>query len=394
MATLQLDETLMATGLAARIAERIRLTGGDWLDIGVGSGRLLEAGLASHGIDRYVGVELGSKLASAGLPSAAVAGELHIADVLQSDAMHSALGQRRFRVAVGNPPSGLGVVSPAAQARLRALYPEVVPIRSRTRLDLYVLLEALARLERPAEMAFVVAAPLVQDPTVAAFRKMLVESASEIECYELPDAFSQKGKVRAFLLVARFGQTQGARVTLGRLEGDDLALSAWRSLGASNAIRRMDLAYYEFQDMTQALTRRPGFATLADLGAHVAPGSRTKNQFVAMGVSHFHTSDFPVADGAVVFDEQWLRGVEMAQEGHTLVPCVGARCIERVVHVARGCCPITDAVCCVNVQARWRNDVFDWMYGEEGKAWRRTAAEVLGAGRLTAATLMTMPIPT
>lgn len=209
MATLQLDETLMATGLAARIAERIRLTGGDWLDIGVGSGRLLEAGLASHGIDRYVGVELGSKLASAGLPSAAVAGELHIADVLQSDAMHSALGQRRFRVAVGNPPSGLGVVSPAAQARLRALYPEVVPIRSRTRLDLYVLLEALARLERPAEMAFVVAAPLVQDPTVAAFRKMLVESASEIECYELPDAFSQKGKVRAFLLVARFGQTQG-----------------------------------------------------------------------------------------------------------------------------------------------------------------------------------------
>ena len=308
--------------------------------------------------------------------------------------MHSAFGQRRFRVAIGNPPSGLGVVSPDAQARLRALYPEVMPLKTRTRLDLYILLEALARLERPSEMAFVVAAPIVQDPTLAAFRKMLVESASEIECYELPDAFSQKGKVRSFLLVARFGRTQAARVTLGRLEGDDLALSAWRALGASNAIRRMDLAYYEFQDMTQALTRRPGFTTLADLGAHVVAGSRTKNQFVAMGVPHFHTSDFPVADGAVVFDEQWLRGVEMAQEGHTLVPCVGARCIERVVHVARGCSPITDAVCCVNVQARWRNDVFDWMYGEEGKAWRRTAAEVLGAGRLTAATLMTMPIPT
>lgn len=387
-------QVLTPVKLAARVAQSIHLTGGDWLELGIGSGHLLKACRTGHDIDHYVGVELDRKLASKCASLVPESAELHIADVLEPAALNAVLGQRRFRVAVGNPPFGIGEVSEAAQERLKLLYPQVVQIKNWARLDLYFLLESLTRLERPGEIAFIVAAPIVQDPTLAAFRRTLIECASEIECHELPvNTFDHRAEVQSFLLVARFGQTRGAHVTLGRLAGDDFTLVSSRVVSAASAGRRMDLAHHEFQDFTQALTRRPGFRTLEELGARVVRGSRTRNQFEALGIAHFHTSDFPSANGDVAFGGEPLDGFQTAETGNILVPRVGTRCIDRAAFVAKGRRPITEAVYRVVAPAKARNGVFDWMSGDEGKAWRRAAAHGSCAKHLTVAALMTMPVP-
>lgn len=386
-------QVLTPEKLAVRLAQSIRVTGGDWLELGVGSGRLLEACVASRSIDRYVAVELDPKMAAkcaSTFPS-----ELHLADVLQPPALDTVLGDHRFSCTVGNPPFGVAAISAVAQERLKALYPQVAQINAWARMDLYFLLESLARLKRPGEAAFIVAAPIVQDPTLATFRQILIDSASEIECYELPmDTFEKHAEVQSFLLIARFGQVRGAKVTLGRLVGKDFEQTAARRMGREDAIRRMDLGYHEFQDFTQSLTRRSGFTTLESMGAQIVRGSRSRNQFEELGVEYFHTSDFPQLRDDVAFGLEKKGSFRVAEAGNILLPRVGTRCIDRAAYVAKGRRAITEAVFRVDVPQKARVAVFDWISGEEGKVWRRSAAHGSCAKHLTVGALMAMPVPT
>lgn len=57
-------QILTPTQLAARLAGGVRVNSGDWLELGSGSGRLLEACLASRSLNRYVGVEFDHRLAA------------------------------------------------------------------------------------------------------------------------------------------------------------------------------------------------------------------------------------------------------------------------------------------------------------------------------------------
>lgn len=385
-------QVLTPVKLAARLAQSLHVSDGDWLELGAGSGRLLEACVASRSIDHYVAVELDHRLA-AKCANASPA-ELHIANVLQPDALDAVLGDRRFSCVVGNPPFGVGAVSPAAQMRLKALYPQVTQINAWARLDLYFLLESLARLKRPGEAAFIVAAPIVQDPALATFRQTLIDCASEIECHELPaDTFDKRAEVQSFLLVARFGQTRGANVTLGRLVGPDFELTASRRVSSIDAIQRMDLAHHEFKDFTQALGRRSGFTTLEGLGARIVRGSRSRHQFEELGIEHFHTSDFPQARGDVAFGTEQPGTFQTAEVGNILVPRVGTRCIDRAAFVSEGRRAITEAVYRVVVPQQARISVFDWVSSEEGKTWRRSAAHGSCAKHLTVGALMAMPVP-
>lgn len=384
-------QVLTPVNLAARLAQSVRMTGGDWLELGVGSGRLLDASMSLGSVGQYVGVELDPRLA-AKCPKTANA-KVHIADVLQPDALKAALGEQRFSCVIGNPPFGIGEISLAAQARLKELYPQVRQIKAWGRLDLYFLLESLARLDRPGEAAFIVAAPIVQDPALASFRKTLIENASEIECHELPPlTFDFRAEVQSFLLIARFGRTRGARVTLGRLAGSDFDLIAARQFSQSVAVERMDLAHHEFRDFSQGLAQRPGFTTLEALGARIVRGSRSRQQFEDMGIEHFHTSDFPLASGDVRFSSNPSAGFQIAEVGNILVPRVGTRCIDRTAFVAKGRRPITEAVYRVVVPKQTRVAAFDWISGEEGKTWRRAAAHGSCAKHLTVAALMKMPV--
>jgi len=385
-------QILTPANLAARLAQTLQLNSGDWLELGSGSGRLLEACITSHAINRYVGVEYDHRLAA--LCPTPPAAELFKADVLQPQSLQSLLGDRRFSCVLGNPPFGGEQLPPASVERLRALYPDARIVNGWARLDLYFMLESLSRLNRPGEAAFIVAAPILQDPALASFRQTLIDSATELECYELPHkTFDRRAEVQSFLMVARFGTRRGATVTVGRLVGPDFGITQTRLVSREAAIHRLDLAHYEFVDFNQTLTRRNGFSSLAQLGAGICRGSRSRHQFEAMELEHFHTTDFPHSGGDVSFGSASRREFQTATAGHILVPRVGSRCIDRTAFVIKGQRPFTEAVYRIVVPERARTAVFDWMTSEDGKAWRRQAALGSCAKHLTVSSLMSMPVP-
>lgn len=385
-------QILTPTQLAARLADSVRVHSGDWLELGSGSGRLLEACLASRPLNRYVGVELDHRLA-AKCPSAPPV-ELLREDVLQPQRLQNLLGEQRFSCVLGNPPFGVERLPPVAVERLRSLYPDAQVVNGWARLDLYFMLESLSRLKRPGEAAFIVAAPIVQDPSLASFRQTLIDSATEIECYELPaDTFDKRAEVQSFLLIARFAEKQGATVTLGRLSGQAFDISQTRLVNRKSAIQRLDLAHHEFSDFNRALSRHGGLISLTQLGASICRGSRSRREFEAMELEHFHTSDFPHAGGDVSFGRAPHSDFQTATAGHILVPRVGSRCIDRAAIVAKGRRAFTEAVFRIVVPDRSRTSVFDWMSSDVGKEWRRRAAHGSCAKHLTVASLMAMPVP-
>ena len=375
-----------------RLADSICVTSGAWLELGSGSGRLLEACVASRSIDSYVGVEIDQRLA-ASCPSVPPV-ELHNADVLQPQLLEATLGGRRFSCVLGNPPFGVEKLPLVAQARLQKLYPEAKVTNGWGRLDLYFMLESLTRLKRPGEAAFIVAAPIVQEHALSSFRRMLIDAASELECYELPPkTFDKRAEVQSFLLIARFGSKLGAKVTLGRLSGDKFDITQTRVVNRKAAIERMDLAYHEFKDFSRALLRKGSFTTLAALGADICRGSRSRCQFEDMQFEHFHTSDFPHAGRDLSFGRAAPCEFQTASAGHILVPRVGSRCIDRAAIVAKGRRAFTEAVFRIDVPERARTSVFDWMSSKDGKDWRRRAAHGSCAKHLTVSSLLAMPVP-
>ncbi|MFN9031557.1 MAG: N-6 DNA methylase [Betaproteobacteria bacterium] len=378
--------------LALRLADCLRVTSGDWLELGSGSGRLLEACVTSRSINSYVGVELDQRL-GAWCPSSPPV-ELHNADVLQPQELDATLGSRRFSCVLGNPPFGVERLPLVAQARLKTLYPEATVTKGWGRLDLYFMLESLTRLKRPGEAAFVVAAPIVQEQALSSFRRILIDAASELECYELPPkTFDKRAEVQSFLLIARFGSKLGARVTLGRLGGENFEITQTRLVDRKTAIERMDLAHHEFNEFNRALSCKGGFMTLSDLGANICRGSRSRCQFEDMALEHFHTSDFPHAGCDLTFGRVAPSEFQTASAGHILVPRVGSRCIDRAAIVAKGRRAFTEAVFRIEVPKRARNSVFDWISSEDGKDWRRRAAYGSCAKHLTVSSLLAMPVP-
>lgn len=385
-------QILTPTKLAVCLAKSLRITDGDWLELGSGSGRLLEACLESRALKRYVGVEYDTSLAALCKRSAKV--QLLTADVLQPKALQQLLGTQRFSCVVGNPPFGVEQLPLATVERLRDLYPDAQIVNGWARLDLYFMLESLSRLNCPGEAAFIVAAPIVQDLALASFRQTLIDSATELECYELPlKTFDKRAEVQTFLLIARFAGKRGASVTLGRLTGPDFKITQTRQLSRDDAIHRLDLAHHEFVDFTQKLTRHRGFNTLAGIGGTICRGSRSRHQFEAMDLKHFHTSDFPADGGDVSFCRAPKGAFQTATAGHILVPRVGSRCIDRAAIVIKGQRPFTEAVYRIVVPTNARTSVFDWMRSDDGMAWRRQAANGSCAKHLTVLSLMAMPVP-
>ena len=112
-----------------------------------------------------------------------------------------------------------------------------------------------------------------------------------------------------------------------------------------------------------------------------------------MGVTQFHTSDFPQAGGDVSFDRSTCRGFQVASRGDILVARVGSRCIERTAFVAKGTRPFTEAVYRITLPAKARTAAFDWISSAEGQAWRRQASGGSCAKHLTVSALMSMPVP-
>lgn len=377
--------------LAIKLMESLSGNGDSWLELGSGNGRIAQACLDLRSPLAYVGVELDDRLLRASpIDSRArfVSG-----DVLSPTKLNTLLGDQRFSRVTGNPPYGMQTLGLESQKRLADLCPGLPQVAGWVQLDLYFMLESLARLSKPGEAAFIVGAPIAEDARLISFRRALVSAASEIECYELPrDAFDNKAEVQSFLLILRFGATQLKRIRVGKIAGLNLEVVEQRWITPAQAARRLDFGFHEFEAFTKELSRTPGCTTLRELGASVVRGSRTRTQFDALGIECFHTSDFPAEGTEVRFSVDRDHGFQVASRNDILLPRVGTRCLDRQALVADGQRHYTEAVYRLRVSKRSHTRVVDWVLSEIGAKWRQAAASGSCAKHVTVASLMDMPV--
>lgn len=386
-------QVLTPPPLARRLVGLLSGQGNAWLELGSGNGRIAQACLDTCSPSSFVGVELDKRLLRDS-PSDGRATFIQ-GDVLSPAGLDCLLGEQLFSRATGNPPYGMQALSRDAQSRIAELCPGIPQIGNWVQLDLYFILESLARLKRPGEAAFIVGAPIAEDFRLKAFRQALMHAASEIECYELPvDAFDKKAEVQSFLLVARFGATRLKSVRLGKMAGQEFDVVVERWISPEQAIQRLDIAFHEFQALSGALRSQPGCRTLEELGATVVRGSRTRAQFDELGIESFHTSDFPQEGTEVRFAPSLDHGFQSATASDILLPRVGTRCMDRQALVVKGQRHYTEAVYRLRVPMRHHAQVADWVLSEAGTSWRRAAAKGSCAKHITVASLMEMPVPT
>jgi hypothetical protein len=385
-------QVMTPPALARRVVGLLSGERESWLELGSGTGNLARACLEGCNPAAYIGVELDGRLMNRS-PMDAHACFLH-GNVLTPGELTSLLGAQLFSRVVGNPPYGMQALGVEAQQRLAELCPGVPQVFDWVQLDLYFMLESLARLRRPGEAAFIVGAPIAEDARLVAFRDALMSSASEVECFELPiDAFDGRAEVQSFVLVARFGASKLQRVRLGKLAGNRLDVVAERWVTPQEATHRLDFAFHAFQALSAGLRGASGCTALQDLGASVIRGSRTRAQFDQLGISCFHTSDFPQQGLEVQFGVDHDHGFQVAATSDILLPRVGTRCLGRQALVTRGQRHYTEAVYRLRVPRKHHARVADWVLSEAGTRWRQAAAKGSCAKHITVATLMQMPVP-
>lgn len=385
-------QVLTPAELAQCLASRLTGASGSWLELGVGTGRIAEACIDLRNASRYLGVEIDSNLAA--LAPKLKGLRIEMGDVLSPGSLAQLLGNERFDRTVGNPPFGLHALGEVCRDRIASLCPGLELSVNWVPLDLYFILESLSRLKPGGEAAFVVASSIAEDVRLRAFRSNLIQAASEVECYELPERmFGWKAQVQSYLLIARFGGSTCRKVTVGRLSADSLDLESSAEVPAVAAIDRLDFAFHEFTEMNRALSKSSRTSSLLELGANIVRGSRTKAQFDDLQISCFHTCDLPRTHAEVRFKGTADHGFNFAQPGDILIARVGTRCLDRHAVVAAGRRHYTEAVYRVQVPRTHRQRVAKWMTSDAGAKWRQAAATGACAKHLTVSTLLQMPIP-
>jgi len=365
--------------------------GGNWLELGSGSGRLAEAVSSGATPASYLGVEVEPSIIalSPSLPGFSFVQQ----DVLAVDELARTLELKQFDHVIGNPPYGIHGFSAEAAARLQKLCPDLEVQGNWAPIDLYFVLESLARLKPSGSAAFIVGADIPCGTQSQRFRKMLLDKASEIECYELPQsAFGGYVEVQAYALIARYGKSRARHVSLGRLN-DQFQITALRRVSPAQAISSMDLSSHEFAEIDAALRQSSQGLTMKDLEVSIIRGSRTRSQFSQLGVAHFHTSDFPRSGMEVSFETAPSPDFQQATVGDILLPRVGTRCLEHKAVVVSGQAPYSESVFRVRMPAKHQERVVRWITSSECSAWRRAAARGACAKHLTVSTLLSMPVP-
>ena len=385
-------QVLTPHNLADCLVGQLRGTQQAWLELGVGTGRIAQACIQGRDPESYIGVEIDPRLAALA-PSDE---RLHVtmADVLSPASLFKTLGDQLFDRTAGNPPFGLYALDENCRNRIEALCPGLELSLNWVPLDLYFVLESISRLKAGGEAAFIVASPIAEDARLRAFRKALIETACEVECFELPErAFDWKAQVQTYLLVARFGNAPCRRVRVGRLSLGSLEVATECWVDPAAAIEHLDFGFHEFTAMNRSFKALPNTRSLGELGAHIVRGSRTKAQFDELDIRSFHTTDLPRSSSEVHFDNATDHGFKFAQEGDILIARVGTRCLDRQAVVVAGRRHYTEAVYRIEVPRQHQKRVASWVASEAGARWRRAAATGSCAKHLTVGTLMNMPVP-
>lgn len=360
------------------------------LELGAGAGALAtavstrfpSANLTLVELDRALHAQLAKRFSDSTV--------LHV-DVVNAPRLHTALGDRLYSAAIGNPPFSSFLAPARTASMLEAFGPEASSGHWH-RTDLVFAAESLARVRPGGTVALILAAPLIAHAPGQSFRAKFMTDFSDIRIYELPAHLYQRAKeVQSYLLCGRRAEVRrGERVLLARADIDGNVVDQLR-ITRSAALTRMDFSFHE--QMTR-LGIPKGTKTLQDLGAIVVRGSRTHAQFESLGADHLHTTDLEHRSTRLRLPaaHRSSRDFNIVEAGDIAVPRVGTRCLTRQALVERGGLPYSESIYRIRLPKAQRTAVFDALEGPIGQAWRQLHAHGSCAKHLTLGDLLALPI--
>jgi len=232
----------------------------------------------------------------------------------------------------------------------------------------------------------------VRDLSFLRVRQRLLRECSTLRVLELGSGAFPDAQVEAFVVIAKKKRIseRGRAVTLSLATADGRITSAME-ISRPEASIRWDFSYHAaMKQMGAAKLQGP---TLANLGAKIVRGSRTRAQFVFAGQAHIHTSAFDSGTTRMRLSQRgWHSGLTVAESGDVLIPRVGTRCLLRQAVVESGFSPITEAVYRIRIPDKYRDQVLNALEAPVGQLWRFTHARGSCARHLAVGDILSMPI--
>lgn len=359
------------------------------VDIGVGSGQLLQAAQARWQDARLFAADID--------PMHIVAARSHFPKAVcrHLDALHVHLPTRlgleegQADVAVCNPPYLSASDLPGVYDILRAVDLHDCVSARRITTDIVFIAQNLRLLRPGGELAVIVPDGLATHSHYADLRQALYERHGLYRVIQLPDRFFARTEARTHIFYLR----KNVRVTTGiylMSASPNGELTDEVAISAKLARVRLD---YSFHSMVAG--RATSIVTLRDLGAEIRRGAFTHKECVANKLPYFHTTDFKrFPNGVAIYPvdtsspERWV-----AQHGDILLPRVGARCLHYAAKVRAGNPVLTDCVYRIRVEPSWRKAVWKALSSVEGIHWRQHAAHGVCARVLSKELLLDFPVP-
>jgi len=370
----------IAAHLAGLLATRHRTL----LDLGAGQGALIEAARQRCENGRFTAVEI-DRMNVKALSRLGSHVEVHRADVFDAARLNDILGRRLYGAAIGNPP--FGTRRPQGSATREA---EAFTFQGWLHEDLYFFVQAWRRVRRGGELAMILTGSSLTSANHQAFRRWLLNHASELLVMELPRMAFVGAEVQSYVVHAIKGKGAPlSRITLQRL-GDDGAIGDPIHIAAEQGLQRMDFTYYKtIRDCPALLSNAP---TLSMMDVRLIRGTCSRNEFEAMHIPNVHTTNFREATTNMRLTSYAGENLTLAEPGDILVPRVGSRCLLRQAYIVSGRQPITDAVFRLRAPKIYRRRILDTFAGETGQRWREAHARGSCARYLTVSDLLAMPV--
>lgn len=356
------------------------------LDLGAGQGALAQAILTKFQRSTATLVEFDREYVAALLRGASSRTQVLQGDVLdrQWDCTPPP------SVIVSNPPYGTLIASEALQSVIKDAN-LAVPLNGKwVRGDAAFTARAWSIAGIGTHLGLIVASPLIRNGTYRPMRERLIKELRNLCVTQLDPLTFRNAEVSAFLLTGERGLRRKRNVILRRASSAGEILEEIE-VAQEAALASLDIDYH-------LLLRRFGLhgasltETLGSVGTVINRGSRSHQEFKKVGLTAFHTSDFPKDHGQVVLLGSEHSAYHVAKPGDILIPRVGSRCLTRQVRVYRGSGLFTDCVYRLSVHARTRSRVWNTLNSSFGEEWRLAHADGSCAKHLPVGTLLRMPL--
>ncbi len=252
--------------------------------------------------------------------------------------------------------------------------------------DVIFLLHNLRLLKKGGTLGIILPDGLITGKNFQVLRQSLLSNHRIEAVIQLPDNSFFGIEARTHILILRKDMTSPENVKVMQAGAD--SITGKLEVEVSGLEQRMDYSYWHWK----LAASRTGTLTLAEIGADIHRGTRSRTFFENSGVEYFHTTGLPVNAGPVNLQRSSSSGFRMAESHDILTARVGKRCIGRVALVNKGNLPITDCIYRIRIPKFWINQVWRSFNSDKARDWFLAHSHGICAQVISKSDLLNFPI--